>query len=322
MVDINAQYGTTVDDLIKCAIIGAVVHGSSGVGDSNKQTTFTDKISVGHVIKVRDKFALNFAQTINSQTKITCDAANISNSDTESSGTVSITNATSTVTGVSTFFTRLSVGDLLVIDSEDPVEIASIASNTSCTITTTWSPSTKSAVTFVGYKVESFEINRSVTPGLGLHLAHDESIDWNHLENDNWLKIERYLLQRGEFMPIQANESIAIDDCLYVLDKSDDWYIVGKCDIAFAQNKLPCAGFSTKALSQGQRAEMKIGHFLTNVGTTDYPYGTLYVGDNSKIAWDGSSNAPSSGEYRSVIGEGRGIGELQFSFTPISDIVS
>ena len=308
MVDINAQYGTTVDDLIKCAIIGAVVHGSSGVGDSNKQTTFTDKISVGHVIKVRDKLR---------NMKVIYWSV-----DTESSGTVSITNATSTVTGVSTFFTRLSVGDLLVIDSEDPVEIASIASNTSCTITTTWSPSTKSAVTFVGYKVESFEINRSVTPGLGLHLAHDESIDWNHLENDNWLKIERYLLQRGEFMPIQANESIAIDDCLYVLDKSDDWYIVGKCDIAFAQNKLPCAGFSTKALSQGQRAEMKIGHFLTNVGTTDYPYGTLYVGDNSKIAWDGSSNAPSSGEYRSVIGEGRGIGELQFSFNPISDIVS
>lgn len=321
-MEILEQYGTKVSLPIKAAVDGSILYASSGLGLSTAtQPAFTTYISAGNVVKILNKYGLGFVSSVDSDTKLTMSNSDIEDSTQYTDGTVSIDNGDTVVTGSGTEFTYLSAGDLISIDSEDAVEIKQINSDTELVLVNEWSAVTKSGDSYIAYNVESFIITRTRTPSLGLILNHDRALDYNHLINYNWLRLESMMLSKsGIYVPIQANESIAVDDCLHIIGKTGNYYVVEKA-LCTSTAKLPCAGFSITALSLNDKGYMNIGSWMTGVGTVNYAYTQLCVGDDSKPTWLGQSNYPSSGEYRNVFGEGRGSGTIQFRFNPIYDML-
>lgn len=321
-MEILEQYGTKINLPIKVAVDGTTVYGSSGTGNAlATQVDFSTYVVAGNVIKVLNNYGLGFVQTVDSATKLTLTNSDLVDSPSYSDGTVSVNNGSTTVTGSGTSFLDLSAGDLIEIDSVSAVEIASITSDTELVLTSSWAAANKSGVTYKAYNVESFTISRTRTPSLGLILNHDRALDYNQLINYNWTRIETAILTKsGNYIPIQANESIAVDDCLHIIGKSGNYYVVEKA-LCTSTAKLPCAGFSVTVLSLNDKGYMNIGSWMTGVGTTSYAYVQLCVGDDSKPTWLGQSNYPSSGEYRNVFGEGRGSGTIQFRFNPIYDML-
>ncbi len=311
-VTILAQYGTTTSRPIKVAVVGTTVFGSSGVGDATARTVFTTNVEAPNVLKIKNRFAASPIQSVVSDTELLMADSNIANSDTESTGTISLTLNSTVMTGSGTEFENLSPGDLVEVGAFDPVEIGAVQTPTLITLATNWPNANQAGVAFTGYKVEDFQVHRNETPSLGLHLAHDGDLDFNFLEIRNWLKIEEAILTKsGLFIPIQANESIAVDDCLYVISRNGNNYVVAVAKSA-AENL--CVGFALGALSLNGTGFMKVGYALTAVGTTNYTPGKqLYVGQNGKITFSGDGQFPASGHFLQSIGVGGGIGALFFS---------
>ncbi len=135
--------------------------------------------------------------------------------------------------------------------------------------------------------------------------------------NLEYLDIQTSLLVGNE-IEIIANEAIAIDDCLHVVGDSASGLVVQKA-LATDPGRLPCAGFPKTGLSENETGKMWVGPHLSGVGTTDYPFSALHVGTDGKIAWHGSANAAGSRQHFNLIGTGRGVGKIQFSFSPQID---
>ena len=312
-VTITAQYGTTKSLKIKAAVDGTTVYGSSGVGDTSLQPEFTTNVEAAHVLKIKDKYALNIVQTVDSDVKLTMAAANIANSTQETTGTITLTNGSKVITGVGTSLTNLQAGDLIQTGAFEPVEIGAILGPLSGQLADNWADGTQNGVAFVGYVVEDFQINRSKTPSLSLNLFHDGSFDHVHLENDNWIRIENAILGKsGVYVAIQANETIATDDCLYVIGKTGDYLVVGVAACT-AENLLPCMGFALASMVLNERGYMKVSRHIDGIGATTYPAGEeMFVGDDGKITWVGKGNFPAAGEFKQSIGIGAGNGTILF----------
>ena len=112
------------------------------------------------------------------------------------------------------------------------------------------------------------------------------------------------------YVNIQANETIAVDDCLYLIGKTGEYCVVGKA-VCTGTNTLPFIGFATTALVLNERGKMLISGYHTGIGTTNYVIGeTIVVGDNSKPSWLLESNYPVAGEHKQIIGIGGGVGAI------------
>lgn len=318
---IQEQYGTTRESPLRCAITGGTTLRASSGGSRLIAPDFITNTSVGNTVKIKDQSALAVVQVINDARTLTVSPA-LLNTPIITGGTVNMLNNSTMVQGTNTSFNRLRAGDLLLI-SNSPLpdiwcEIDSIVSDQLLYLTAVWTGTTNITRNFQAFPTTDFHINRSRTPGLGFHLFHDGSLDYTALENDNWRKAEQHILAKtGLYTPIQANEAIAVDDCLHALGITGSGHIVVERAVCTVSTKLPCCGFATSNLSVNAQGHMAVGNWITTVGMTNYPFTTLVVGRNSKIAWLGSSNYPVANEFQNIIGEGRGNGTIQFMPNPV-----